>query len=28
VRTGKHQATISELNLDFQKINQRETVGQ
>jgi phenylacetate-CoA ligase len=28
VRTGKHQATISRLNLDFQNLNQKESVGQ
>jgi phenylacetate-CoA ligase len=27
VRTGKHQATISRLNLDFQKIDHKEEVG-
>jgi phenylacetate-coenzyme A ligase PaaK-like adenylate-forming protein len=26
VRTGKHQATISQLNLDFQKLDQKQTV--
>ena len=26
VRTGKHQATISQLNLDFQKLDQKEAV--
>jgi phenylacetate-CoA ligase len=28
VRTGKHQATISELDLDFQKLEQPQAVGQ
>jgi phenylacetate-CoA ligase len=27
VRTGKHQATISHLNLDFQKLDQKATAG-
>jgi phenylacetate-CoA ligase len=27
VRTGKHQATISRLNLDFQKLEQKEALA-
>src|SRR5208282_2634430 len=27
VRTGKHQATISKLHLDFQKLGQKEPAG-
>ena len=27
IRTGKHQATISELKLDFQKLDQRQAAA-